>query len=346
MKDYNEVAKNVFERRDSYYNKKKQNKKKSIRYGVPILSIILVTICSFGFGLYPREKDMVNSITSLPSQTTHQDSHENSSAASSSSDSETLNIPNTSQQQSDSNTNTSSLIEDNTNNDSSESNVIWIPNLPDLEKENLNGEIPNDVPEEAAYHPYFNNFSDFEKWIITGEYNNANYNHEKYLEKWVYMWRNADYTLKTGYYYKPMLTQNSYLEFKYIGSYILENFYRFTYHYKIIAETPVDDSTVNMLTLFVGDNEFSQNEFQKDYNDAMSSTPSYTYSIEEYNNITYHVFIGKNTYENTRFIGIYWQQDDTWYYGYYRTADEDVSNYKNILQNLNMVKTPFRDDLK
>ena len=227
--------------------------------------------------------------------------------------------------------------------------VIWIPELPHLDSENLNGFSNNGTP-QLSYFPEFSNYNDFENWLITGKLGN-NYSEQdsgkkEFLEKWVYMWQNADYTLKTGYYYKPQITANSPLTFESVSTNMTEKDYHFYYNYNVDHTTPCTFANAYQLTVYSNNSNWVRSEFEKDRNNMSSEESTMVYNTEICNQITYHVFIGNSISKECNFVGIYWEQNEQMYFASYLASKRDIDGYKQILPDLYMLKTPFREDLK
>ncbi len=297
--EYEEMAKNVLERRDIYLQHKKKTKLAVLRYGTSLLCFLIVIGIAFlvGYkqGLLPSPATNSNSslVTSAPSE-----------------------------------------------------DSIWVPYLPELTKDSLQG---NNSSEEVSKDPWFDNFNDFENWLITGKLaeniDASERNDERYLSKWVYMWKNANQILKTGYYYRPAITNES-LDLGRIDVSAFENGYCYFYRYFVNHSVSCDNFNAYKLSLFVNDSQRVYDEFKNEYEEARQEGSQTIYNKISCNQLTYHVFISSSGTEECNFIGIYWEQDGNWFYAYYLASKQDPAGYKEILQNLNMVKTPFRDDLK
>ncbi len=345
MKSYKEMANSVFERRNSYLLRKRKIKSAILRYGTPLLCLVLVCTLVLVTGYNPPSLPSSNPSTpTITNQSTTSSkppvSSEEASSVIESKPPVISSIP--------------SVPSSQTTSSQPKEDVIWIPNLPHLDKEQLQGDSSNSNgnAEPVVYYPYFDDFVDFEQWFVTGELgdNISDFHkqeHKKeYLEKWVYMWKNADYTLQTGYYYKPIIKNSNDLTLNSITTYITEATYNFYYNYIINSDVPCDYSDAYELKIFSDNDDWVQEEFKKDLNDAKSSQSGREYLKSKYNEITYHVFKGNSISEHCNFIGIYWEQDHHWYYAYFLASKEDPECYKTVIQNLNMVKTPFREDLK
>ncbi len=233
------------------------------------------------------------------------------------------------------------------NNPSNNQDDFWIPSLPYLDKDTLQGVDPS--TQDEPLDPWFTNFNDFENWLITGKLGNnipsSLQNDKQYLAKWVYMWQNADYHLKTGYYYRPTIENNT-LNLGEIEVKSYENGYRIYYRYHVNHDTTCDDFNAYKLNIFVNDSPRIQEDFQNEYKNAHEKDSRTIYNKIIFNQVTYHVFVGDSSSENCNFIGIYWEQDSNWYYGYYLASKKDVNGYQGVIKNLNMVKTSFRDHLQ
>ena len=324
MKNYEEMSNSVFEKRDAYYAKMNSYRKRFIHYGIPCICLTLVsTLVLVIFSFTP---------SSLPSYDTSSSVKPTDSTVSSTSD------------------NTSS------------NDVVSVPDLPEMDSIIL-VEKPDNIgnttgsttsnPDSSYtddpidyYFPSFNNYQDFEQWLLTGTYTGEDAQNEYaakcYYESWAYLWKNADYTLQTGYYYRPDIKNAEQLKLSLIDPYISKDApTRFYFEFKVNSGFNTSVDAAYHFTLY-SNSDWVKNEFTNDLNNATSESPEKTYSKETYNNILYHIFRGNSYSEECDVIGIYWQQNETWYYGYYLAAKDDINGYKEILPNLTMVKTSFR----
>jgi hypothetical protein len=299
MKNYEEMAKSVLERRDSYLSHKRKIKTRVLRYGTSLLCFVII----IGIAFYVGYKQ-----GALPSPD--------------------VTIPSS---------NASSITyEDGT----------WVPYLPPLNKDALQG---NDNPDEISKDPWFESFSDFETWLITGaladNIDASERYDEHYLAKWINMWQNAEDSLKKGYYFRPIITNDS-LDFGRIDISSYENDYCYFYRYFVNHTVPCDNFNAYKLSLFVEDSQRIHEEFKNEYQNYKQKDSQAVYNRISCNQLDYHVFISSSGVAECNFIGIYWEQDGNWYYAYYLASKQDPVGYKAVIQNLNMAKTPFRDDLK
>lgn len=356
MKDYNEMCESVLNRRDSYFAKKKHRRTLLLRYGTPLLCGLLVVglsvfvakqqppLPSSQTGNTPSVTNSDVSSQQLPNSVASQPVSSVSSLPSSLVESSSVQSDPEHQE-------TMGSVQQNSQTVTSKPDVIWVPELPSLDSNTAsssststsgssssdsgNDDLDAPLATPDTYDPYFTGFSDFEHWLVTGELGSNievnQWDEKQYLKKWVYMWQNADYTLKTGYYYKPINT----MELEEISMCANENGYSFKYRYQL--NNTLGGST---LTIVSNSDEYSQEQLQSRLNTLNTSGNTTQYIPARCNGITYQVFIAPS---GSNFIEIFWQQEGRYYYAYYTSPNQE---YQQVLKGLRMEKTPFRPDLK